>query len=97
VEETLIAVCYVALAVWSRFAQIPAPSSSSGSNPLTPGMSLGGKEQKHLTPEEQEKQKQLDADYKAATKKIPDQKAAADPWASVRPSPTVAPPKKKQQ
>jgi hypothetical protein len=69
-------------------AQIPAPSSSSGSNPFMPGMSLGGKEQKQLTPEEQERQKQLDADYKAAQKKIPDQ-GAADPWGSVRPTPTV--------
>jgi hypothetical protein len=51
-------------------------------------MSLGGKEKKQLTPEEQEQQKQLDADYKAATKKIPDQKTA-DPWGSVRPTPTV--------
>ena len=46
------------------------------------------KEQKHLTPEEEERQKQLDKDYKAATGKIPDQKAA-DPWATVRPTPTV--------
>jgi hypothetical protein len=50
-------------------------------------MSLGGKEQKQLTPEEQEKQKQLDADYKAATNKIPNQ-VATDPWGGVRPTPT---------
>jgi hypothetical protein len=79
----------------SAFAQIPAPSSSSG-NPFTPKMSLGEKEKKQLTPEEQERQKQLDADYKAATNKIPDQKAA-DPWSSVRPAPTVAASKKKQE
>ena len=71
----------------SAFAQIPAPSSSSGSNPLMPGLSLGEKEKKQLTPEEQEKQKQLDADYKKATNKIPDQKTA-DPWGGVRPTPT---------
>jgi hypothetical protein len=77
------------------FAQIPAPSSSSGSNPFMPGLSLGEKEKKQLTPEEQERQKQLDAAYKAAQKKIPDQKAA-DPWGGVRPAPTVAASKKKQ-
>jgi hypothetical protein len=79
----------VALSLLSgnAFAQIGGPSSSSGSNPFMPGMSLGGKEQKQLTPEEQEKQKQLDADYKAATKKIPDQ-GGADPWGGVRPTPT---------
>jgi hypothetical protein len=80
----------------SAFAQIPAPSSSSGSNPFMPSMSLGAKEKKQLTPEEQERQKQLDADYKAAQKKIPDQKAA-DPWGGVRPTPTVSASKKKQQ
>jgi hypothetical protein len=78
----------------SAFAQIGGPSSSSGSNPLMPGISMQ-KGQKQLTPEEQEKQRQLDADYKAATNKIPDQKGATDPWASVRPSPTAQ--KKKQQ
>jgi hypothetical protein len=57
------------------------------SNPFMPKMSLGEKEKRQLTPEEQEKQKQLDADYKAATKKIPDQ-GAADPWGGVRPTPT---------
>ena len=51
-------------------------------------MSLGEKEKRQLTPEEQEKQTQLDATYKAATKKIPDQKVA-DPWGGVRPTPTV--------
>ena len=35
-------------------------------------------------------------EYKAATKKIPDQKAN-DPWADVRSGPTVTAPKKKQQ
>jgi hypothetical protein len=71
----------------SAVAQIPAPESSSG-NPFAPSMSLGGKEKRQLTPEEQERQKQLDADYKKATNKIPDQKAA-DPWGGVRPTPTV--------
>jgi hypothetical protein len=72
----------------SAFAQIPLPDSSSSGNPFSPKMSLGGKGERQLTPEEQEKQKQLDAEYKAATKKIPDQKAT-DPWGGVRPTPTV--------
>ena len=49
-----------------------------------------------LTPEERERQKQIDDDYKAASKKVPDQKAY-DPWAIVRPTPTGPVPKKKQQ
>ena len=46
------------------------------------------REQKHLTPEEQEQQSKLDDAYKAATKKIPE-KRANDPWADVRQTPTV--------
>ena len=52
--------------------------------------------QKHLTPEEQEQQDKLDDAYKAATKKIPDQKAH-DPWASARETSTVPDPKKKEK
>jgi hypothetical protein len=69
-----------------------------------PKMSLQGDQKRQLTPEERERQKQLDNDYKSATSKIPDQKAN-DPWAAIRPTPnapsskapTIAGPKKKQQ
>jgi hypothetical protein len=69
----------------SAFAQMPMPS-----------ISLQGDKKRPLTPEEQERQKQLDNDYKAATSKVPDQKPS-DPWASVRPMPPASAPKKKQQ
>jgi len=39
------------------------------------------------TPLEQQRQKKIDNDYKAATKNIPDQKTK-DPWADVRPTTT---------
>jgi hypothetical protein len=39
------------------------------------------------TPLEQQRQKQIDSDYKAATKNIPNQKPK-DPWGDVRPAPT---------
>jgi hypothetical protein len=45
-----------------------------------PKISIGGEQKRALTPEEQERQKRIDADYKAATSKIPAQKAP-DPWA----------------
>ena len=45
---------------------------------------------------EQRQQKQLDDAYKAASRKIPDQKSN-DPWAEVRPAPAVPAPKKKSQ
>ena len=64
-------------------AQVPEPNVSPW-------------QKKQLTPaQERERQKKLDADYKAATNKIPDQKAN-DPWAVVRPPPTVPAPNKKQ-
>jgi len=44
----------LALLSGSAFAQIPAPDSSSGS-PFAPKMSLGDKDKRQLTPEEQEK------------------------------------------
>jgi hypothetical protein len=75
----------LALFATSAFAQMPMPS-----------MSLQGEKKRALTPEEQERQKQIDNDYKAATSKIPDQKAN-DPWADVRPRPAVPAPKKKQK
>jgi len=71
-------------------------SAFAQSNPFMPKMSLGGQEKKALTPEEQEKQKQLDAAYRAATNKIPNQ-TANDPWATVRPAPAAPAPKKKPQ
>jgi hypothetical protein len=53
-------------------------------------------DKKPLTQDEIDKQRKLDDAYKAATNKIPDQKAN-DPWAVVRPSnPTPAPKKKTQ-
>jgi Spy/CpxP family protein refolding chaperone len=53
-------------------------------------------EKRKLTPEEMEKQQRLDDAYKAATNKIPDQKAN-DPWAVVRPTSPAPAAKKKAQ
>ena len=47
--------------------------------------------QKRLTPEEIEKKKAADAAYKAAMDKIPEMKAANDPWGSVREAPSGTP------
>ena len=70
---------------------LPAASAlaQDGGNPLAPKLHLGGEEKRPLTPEEQERQKQIDADYKAATSKIPAQKTL-DPWADVRQAPAAS-------
>ena len=80
-------------------ALMTAEASAQGMPPI----SLRPNE-RTLTPEERERQKQIDNDYKAATSKVPDQKAN-DAWAAIRPAPstpspkkpTVAGPKKQQQ
>jgi hypothetical protein len=69
--------------------------TAAAQSPLMPSISLGNAKPK-LTPEEQAKQDELDKAYKSATNKIPDQKST-DPWATVRPSPSTPPLKKKPQ
>ena len=54
------------------------------------------KEQKQMTPEQQKYQNDLDENYKAANKKIPNQKPN-DPWATMRSTPSASAPKTKQQ
>jgi hypothetical protein len=68
---------------------LPGASALAQGNPIMPKLSIGGEEKRKLTPEELERQKQIDADYKAATSKIPAQKAP-DPWADVRQAPTAS-------
>jgi hypothetical protein len=46
--------------------------------------------------EEQQRQKQIDKDYKAATKNIPDQKPK-DPWGDMRSAPDASSSKKNPQ
>jgi hypothetical protein len=66
-----------------------AQDSGGGGNPIMPKFSIGGEQKRKLTPEEEEKQKQIDADYKAATSKIPAQKTV-DPWGDVRQAPAAS-------
>jgi hypothetical protein len=66
----------------------PAANALAQGSPISPKISIQG-DQKRLTPEEQERQKKLDEDYKAASKKIPDQKAS-DPWGDLRSAPTAS-------
>ena len=69
-----------------------AQDGGGGGNPIMPKFSIGGEQKRKLTPEEEERQKQIDADYKAATSKIPTQKTL-DPWGDVRQAPSASGPK----
>ena len=83
---------------WSRLiplagvllALMTAYASAQGPPPIGP------RGTRTLTPEERERQKQIDNDYKAANKMIPNQKPI-DPWGDVRPTQTAPASKKKQQ
>lgn len=49
----------------------------------TPGMAIPLNQDEAKSPEQIEKQKQIESDYKATIKKIPDAKAN-DPWGNMR-------------
>ena len=55
---------------------LPEANALAQSNPIMPKISIGGEQKRALTPEEQERQKQIDADYKAANSKIPNSESA---------------------
>jgi hypothetical protein len=70
--------------LWSKALLLAAAlallSGSASGRPPAPGASDNGP-----TPVEQQRQKQIDSDYKAATKNIPNQKPK-DPWGDIRPT-----------
>jgi hypothetical protein len=74
-SKPLLLAAALALLSGTASAQEQQHSRAPGTDPLGP------------TPLEQQQQKQIDNDYKAATKNIPNQKPK-DPWGDVRPTPT---------
>ena len=87
-EKRLRTLASLALAAaFALSARSALAQDSGGGNPIMPKFSIGGEQKRKLTPEEQERQTQIDADYKAATNKIPAQKAP-DPWGDVRQAPS---------
>jgi len=71
------------------FALLAHPASAQ-----SPGMAIPLNSDEAKSPEEIEKQKRIDDDYKATIKKIPDAKAN-DPWGNMRSADTVTPAKPK--
>jgi len=62
-----------------------------------PMPSINLEQEKHRSPEQIQHDQAIDKAYQSAAKKIPDKNAVNDPWASVRPAPPAAAPKKKQE
>jgi hypothetical protein len=77
---------------WSRL--IPLAGALvlmvSNASAQVPELNVSPWQKKSLTPSEERERQKLDDAYKAATKNIPNQKSN-DPWAAVRPAPTIAP------
>jgi hypothetical protein len=76
--------------LWSKpllLAAALALLSGSASAQMSGSPARHGAPENDLSPVEQQRQKQIDNDYKAATKNIPNQKPK-DPWGDVRPTPT---------
>jgi hypothetical protein len=70
---SLTAAAFAALWSQSAFAQFQ-----------TPGVDLGSLTTRQYTPEEKEKMEEIDKNYKATMKKVPDKQKANDPWAGAR-------------
>jgi hypothetical protein len=56
-----------------------------------PGLTLNPDNSRPLTPEEKEKLNQIDQDYKATLKKVPDKNKPYDPWAGARDASSTPP------
>jgi len=82
---SLVIAAAVALPAASALAQ-DGSGAGGGLSPVMPKFQLGGEQKRKLTPEEEEQQRKIDADYNAATIKIPAQKTP-DPWGDVRQAP----------
>ena len=48
-----------------------------------------GQDKRRLSAEEQQRQDDIERNYRDAVSKMPDRKAAADPWGKVRPAPAA--------
>ena len=83
----------VALAAAAAMVLALLPVGAAAQLPMSMPM---GRDKPQLTPEQQEKQKELEKAYKAAKEKIPE-KNAADPWGGIRPAPGASASAKKSK
>jgi len=72
-----------ALVLATAAAMLALAATAASAQFSTPGVDLGGGA-RHYTPEEKEKMQEIDKDYKATMKKVPDKQKAYDPWAGAR-------------
>jgi hypothetical protein len=91
---TTMVIVALATPAYAQLSTGGAPGGGAPSGPR-PSLTLGG-DKNSKTKEELDYEKQRDDAYKSGLSKIPDKKANADPWGSVRGAATT-PPKPNQQ
>jgi hypothetical protein len=90
--ETTMAQTVLRKLSWAALFSAALTGVASAQLPM-PSFNL--EQEKHRTPDQIEHDKAIDRAYQSATQKIPDKSGPNDPWATVRPAPPAAAPKKK--
>jgi hypothetical protein len=66
-------------------AQAQLSNSGNTGNAAGFGISMGG--DRRLSPDEQQREREIESRYRDAADKIPDKKGTKDPWGNVRSAP----------
>jgi len=74
----------VALSTATAYSQ-PGGTGNTPSDPMQLNMAPGSG--RHVSPEERQREQELEAKYRDTVKQIPDKKGSKDPWGSVRTAP----------
>jgi hypothetical protein len=77
----------VVLLTGTVFAQVGSTGNTPGN--MSMGIPTGGGG-RHLSPEEQQREQEIESKYHDAVSKMPDKKASTDPWGNVRNAPSAA-------
>jgi hypothetical protein len=74
----------VALSSAAAYSQ-PGGTGNTASDPMSLNMAPGGG--RHLSPEERQREQEIESKYRDTVNQIPDKKGSNDPWGSVRTAP----------
>ena len=74
----------VALSSAAAYSQ-PGGTGNTPSDPMQMNMAPGSS--RYVSPEERQREQELESKYRDAVNKIPDKKASSDPWGTMRAAP----------
>ena len=83
-RKIILAGALMALPIATAYSQ-PGSSGNTASGPLPFSLSPGAG--RALSPEEVQREQELESKYRDTVNKIPDKKGSNDPWGSVRAAP----------